>query len=403
MNIPLPPTPVMSTRRVTLLGALLVAIGPISMALYTPAMPELVRAFDTTDGAVKMSLTVYFAGLALAQLVWGPLSDGFGRRPVTLVCMGIYLAASVLALHAPNIETLIFARFFQGIGAAVGMAIPRAIVRDLFTNDDSTRILNIIGMILAVGPAFSPFLGGLTLEMFGWHAIFILMVLMGCVISWASVFSLRETVSRDLSRIKPAALGRSYRSLLSSHHFMLTSLVTACAVGAVYTQATILPFVLMDRVGLSPAAFGIGMLMQSGMFFLGTLAVRLALPRVGTGGLTPIGLGFVAASACLLALLLRVSDTTFFNVMGPIGLHAFGIAFIMPSMLTASMARFPHIAGAASALTGFMQMSGGLLCGSLAALFLDPVQALSTIIPLMGLAAVLAWLLWHHLSAAEGS
>jgi DHA1 family bicyclomycin/chloramphenicol resistance-like MFS transporter len=401
MNAPVPPAPVMSVRRVTLIGALLIAVGPISMALYTPAMPEIALAFATSDAAVKMTLTVYFAGFAFAQLVCGPLSDGFGRRPVTLGFMGVYLTASLIALYSPNIETLILARFLQGIGAAVGMSISRAIVRDLFTSDASARIMNFMGMILAVGPALSPAIGGLTMQLFGWHAIFILMVLLGVAIVWVTLFSLRETVVRDLSRIRPRALVRSYRILLSSPYFMLTSLVAACTVGALYTQATILPFIMMETVGLSPAAFGFGMLMQSGLFFLGTLGVRLILPRLGAYRIVPIGLAFVAAGSVLLAVLLRLQDASFLGVMGPIGVFAFGIAFVMPAMLTASMAPFPRVAGAASSLTGFMQMGAGLLGGSICALFTDPVRALATVVPTMGLIAIVSWLLWRRLPDPE--
>ena len=124
------PAPLMSERRVSLIGAILAAIGPVSMALFTPAMPEIVHAFGTTEVAVKMTLSLYFAGFAFAQLVCGPLSDGFGRKPVIVAFMAIYLVASLAALVAPDIESLIAARFLQGVGAAAGVAISRAIVRD---------------------------------------------------------------------------------------------------------------------------------------------------------------------------------------------------------------------------------------------------------------------------------
>src|SRR5690554_588624 len=120
------PRPVMSERRVALIGALLVAIGPISMALFTPAMPELVHAFGTTEAAVKLTLSLYFAGFAVMQLVCGPLADAFGRKPITLIFMVLYLAATMLALFAPNIETLVVARMLQGCGGAVGVVISRA-------------------------------------------------------------------------------------------------------------------------------------------------------------------------------------------------------------------------------------------------------------------------------------
>src|SRR5690606_36087650 len=125
--------PVMSERRASLICALIVMIGPISMALYTPAMPRLVEAFGTTEAMVKLTLSLYFAGFAVTQIVCGPLSDGFGRKPVTFAFMAIYLVASIAAVFAPTIEVLIAARFFQGVGAAVGTTVSRALVRDLFT------------------------------------------------------------------------------------------------------------------------------------------------------------------------------------------------------------------------------------------------------------------------------
>src|SRR5690606_27992445 len=141
-----PVEPLMSERRVSIIGGLIVAIGPISLALFTPAMPEIAHAFGTSEGAVKLTLSLYFAGFAFAQLFCGPLSDGFGRKPVTFAFMAIYLVASLIALLAPSIEVLIAARFLQGVGAAVGVAISRAIVRDLFTHERSARIMNLIGI-----------------------------------------------------------------------------------------------------------------------------------------------------------------------------------------------------------------------------------------------------------------
>lgn len=389
--------PVMTERRVTLLGALLVAVGPISMALYTPAMPEIVRAFGTTDAAVKLTLSLYFAGFAFAQLFCGPLSDGFGRRPITIAFMVIYLAASVAALLSPSIEILIAARFMQGIGAAVGMAISRAIVRDLFTHESSARIMSTIGMVLAVGPAFSPAIGGITMQLFGWHAIFVLMAAFGVAIVLAVVFSVKETVARDLSRIRPRAILRSYGSLLSSPYFLSTSMIMGGSVGALYTLATVLPFILIDRVGLTPVEFGLGMLMQSGSYFIGSLVARLMMGRFGSTALVPIGVGFIATGSIALCILMHVMEPTFWNVMGPVGLYAFGIAFIMPAISTASLAPFPHIAGAASSLSGFFQMSAGLVGSVVIAAFGDPVVAISIVIPAMGFVTFVCWAIWRSL------
>ena len=397
MPAPVQPAPVMSERRVMLIGALLVAIGPVSMALYTPAMPEIVRAFGTTEAAVKLTLSLYFAGFALAQLVCGPLSDGFGRRPITIAFMGIYLAASVMALLSPNIHVLIAARFLQGVGAAVGVAMSRALVRDLFTHERSARIMNMIGMILAIGPAFSPVIGGVTMELFGWHAIFLLMVFAGCGIVAIALFAMRETVTRDLSRIRPAAILRSYATLFGSRYFMLSSLIMGGTVGTLYTLATMLPFVLIERAGLTETQFGLSMLMQSGSYFLGSVAVRFIMPKLGSRRLVPIGLALVVAGSTGLAVFLRIAEPTFLTVMAPIAFIAAGVAFVTPATTTASLAPFPHIAGAAAALAGFMQMGSGLVGSFAVVLVGDPVVAMSTVIPVMGLLALACWLAFRRL------
>ena len=388
--------PVMSERRVSIIGAMLVAIGPVSMALFTPAMPEIVHAFGTTEAAVKMTLSLYFAGFAMAQLICGPLSDGLGRKPVVHVFMGIYLLASVMALLAPDIETLIAARFLQGVGAAVGWSVARAVVRDLFTSDRSARIMNLMGLILGIGPAMSPTIGGVIMEVAGWHAIFVGMLIAAATIMLCVQFWMVETVRRDLSLVSPSALVRSYVTILSNRYFVLASIVLGGSVGAIYTQATVLPFILMDRVGLSPSEFGVGMLMQSGFFFLGSLVVRRLLGRVGALRLILPGMVLVAVGSAALAVGLQLFPPTFLSVMGPVAVHAFGIAFVMPAITTAVLAPFPRIAGAASSMSGFFQMGSGLLGGVACALVGDPVVGMATVVPAMGLIALLAWLAWRR-------
>lgn len=387
----------MSERRVGLIGALMVSVGPVSMALYTPAMPEIVHAFGSTEAAVKLSLSLYFAGFALSQLVCGPLSDGFGRKPVVLGFMTIYLIASLVALVAPSVEILIAARFFQGVGSAVGVAISRALIRDLFHDDRAARIMNLQAIVLAVGPAFSPTIGGLIMIAAGWHAIFLAMVALGVVVVLVVQFGLRETVLRDTSRIRPAALAKSYATLFGSPYFVLCGLVITGTVGSLYTLATVLPFLLMDRVGLTATEFGLGMLLQSGSFFAGSLVVRRFLQIMPAPRLVPFGLSCVAVACVLLAVLLHVAPPSVLSIMGPVGLFAFGIAFIMPAMMVASIAPFPHIAGAASSISGFMQMGGGLVGGTAAALIGEPVTAAATVIPVMGFTAILSWLIWRLL------
>lgn len=388
---------VMSARRVSVIGGLLAAIGPVSMSLYTPAMPEIVHAFGTTEAAVKMSLSLYFAGFAFAQLVCGPISDGLGRRPITIAFMAIYTASSFLAVFAPNIETLIVARLLQGVGAAAGIAMARAIVRDLFQHEESARILNLIGIILSLGPALSPTLGGLIMEFFGWHMIFVAMAAAGLAIAAVAIFAMRETVTRDPSRMRPAALLASYRTLLTSRAFMTASLCNAGGPGALYALATILPFVMMTRVGLTPTQFGLSMLMQSLSFLAGSLMLRGLMRRYKSDALVPVGLCLIGIGSLSLCILNQIYAPNFYTVMVPVAFYACGIGFVVSPMTTAAMAPFPKIAGAASALFGFLQMGMGLVGGTVAAMIGDPLMALITVIPCLGVMAIVSWLIWNYL------
>ena len=388
-------TPLMSERKVSLIGALLVAIGPVSMAIYTPVMPEVVRIFESTESVVKLSLTLYFAGFACSQLIAGPVSDALGRRPVIVAFMLIYCLASAVALFAPSIWVLVGARFFQGVGASAGVAISRAIVRDLFKGEQSSRIMNLIGLILSLGPALAPTLGGFSASVAGWRSVFVLMMLFGLVVITVAVVSLRETVVPDRSRLNLRALVGSYAMLLGNAHFMTTAMVMAGALGALYAQATFLPFILMTDLGLSPTQFGFGMLMQSGSFIAASLVIRVLMRHIGAYRLVPAGLAFILMGSAGTATLL-IWPASFLHVMIPVGLYSFGIAFVLPAMSTAALAPFGRHAGAASSLMGFLQMGFGLLMGTIGALMEDAVVAMGVLIPMMGVTASIAYVIYRR-------
>ncbi|AXS38838.1 multidrug effflux MFS transporter [Breoghania sp. L-A4] len=377
-------TPLMSHRRTSIIGAALVAIGPITMALYTPAMPVLADVFGTSVSMIKLTLTAYFLGFAVTQLVCGPLSDAFGRRPVTLAFLTLYLIASALAAFAPTIEWMLAARGLQGVGAAVGIAVSRAIVRDQYTGQTSARIMNTIAMMLALGPALSPTIGGLTLELFGWREIFLFMILYGVVLAAAVIFWLPETnVHIDRGRIRPSRLITNYTIVLQDPRFLRPTLLVGCTLGSIYSMATIIPFVIIDHVGLSPAQFGFGMMIQSASFITGTIVTARLLAKLDAQRLMPIGVAGMLLAACATAVLLGGWEPTFLSVMGPIGMFAFSLALVLPFCTTSALESFPTMAGAASALMGFIQFGGGFLGSMAAAAVGNPVLAMATVIPAM--------------------
>jgi DHA1 family purine ribonucleoside efflux pump-like MFS transporter/DHA1 family bicyclomycin/chloramphenicol resistance-like MFS transporter len=381
----------MSERRTSVLGALLATLGPISMSIYTPAIPELVAAFQTSESAIKMTLSLYFAGFSVAQLLAGPLSDAFGRRTATLVFVGIYVIGSLLAAFAPDIAWLLAGRLVQGIGASVGITVARAIVRDQFTGTDASRIMNLIGIMIAIGPAIAPTVGGLALAAFGWQSVFFILIGFGSLICLSVLVFMRETSVPDRRRVLPRPLISAYGELSRESRFVSASLVLGGSIGALYAQATLLPFILIKVVGLSPTAFGLGMLMQSGSYFLGSVCLRYAAPRLGGDRSVRTGLALLGLAGMMIALSVGFVTPSYLSIMGPIAFLAFGVAFLTPQMTTSALYPFPHIAGSASAMMGFIQMGGGFAGGIAASLTGMPLIAFGTVIPAMTVISIASY------------
>jgi Bcr/CflA subfamily drug resistance transporter len=388
----------MSERRTSILGALLATIGPISMSIYTPAMPELVAAFSTTEAAIKMTLSLYFGGFSVAQLISGPMSDAFGRRRAALAFVGIYILGSLFAAFAPSIEWLLAGRLIQGIGASVGITVARAIVRDQFVGVEASRIMNLIGIMLAIGPAMAPTIGGLALAAFGWQSVFFLLIGFGSLLGLMVIAFMRETSQPDPRRALPGPLLAAYGELLRNRYFVAASVTLGGSIGALYAQATLLPFILIKVVGLSPTAFGMGMLLQSGSYFLGSVVLRFAAPVLGGDRSVRAGLGLVLLGGLMIAASVEFVTPSYLSIMVPVAFLAFGLAFLTPHMTTAALYPFPRIAGSASAMMGFIQMGGGFLGGVAAASLGQPLAAFGTVIPTMTIIAVAGYLAFLHFS-----
>lgn len=383
---PTPAAPLMSVTAAAAIGATMVVVGPISFASFTPAMPTLVTAFGTSSAMVKLTLTIFFLGYAFSQLFCGPLSDAYGRRPVAIGFFGVYLLGSAMAVVAPTILWLIVARALQGIGCAAGIAISRAIVRDQFTGQASARVMTLIGTMLAVGPAVAPSIGGLLLGLSGWHAIFLAMAGYGVLLVVLLVFFVPETNRfPDPALSRPSRMIKAYGELMRHRAFMRAGLVMGFGVGGIYTLASILPFVLIGEVGLTAPQFGLAMVLQTGFFMLGSIVTGRLLDRVGAARLVTVGTAILLSGAFAMALSTHILAPSVASVMLPVGIWAFAAAFLIPGCTTAALADFPHMAGAAAALTGFLQIGGGFLGSSVSVLFASPLVALTVLVPAMGL------------------
>lgn len=384
-EVSLPPK--MSELRTAVICALFVAIGPMSLALYTPALPALVSVFGTTASVMKLTVTVYFLGFALALLVAGPFADAFGRRPVLIVFFSVYLIGSLVAALSPSVHGLLAGRVLQGVGAAAGITASRALVRDLFTGQAAARIMNLVGLMVGIAPAASPMLGGILLG-FGWHTIFAAMVVYGALVL-VLAFMLDEThPGPDRSHIHPRNIAHNYRVLLGNRGFLHSGLLTSMVQGGLYTMPALMPFALIDRVGLSPVQYGLAMALGAASYMAGALLTGRLLRRFDALKLINVGVVLVALAGVCFAVGLRVLPITFWTVWGPSALWTFGLTFVTPGATMRALQGFPRIAGSASAMLSFLQFGGGLVASAIAALLLsDAMAGLRTLLPIMALLA----------------
>ena len=385
---------VMSELRASLICALLAAVGPIALSIFAPALPAIAIALGAPMGQAQLTISLFFAGFAVAQLVCGPLSDGLGRKPVLLAFLGLFTFGGFLAAFAQTIEVMIAARIAQGLGAAVGIALSRAIVRDLFEGARGARVQSSVSIVLAIGPTVAPYIGGLLMTFADWRAIFYFLGAVGAGTMAIVVVCLRETVPFDLSRIHLRRVFASYGAVLRQPKFLLPSLIIAGTSGTVYAQAPILPFVMIDQIGLSAGEFGVAMLMQPIAFILGSIVVRQAVASINDKRMTAFGLVFLLACALALPVTHLFVPPSYWSVMLPIAVWGWGVAFILPIMTTAALEAFPTNSGAAAAMLGFLQMGSGLVGGLVAGQFSDPSQALFFITPAMLAVALVSWVIW---------
>jgi DHA1 family bicyclomycin/chloramphenicol resistance-like MFS transporter len=349
---------------VAILLTAMVALGPLSTDLYLPSLPTIGAAFGADTATVQLTLSVFLAGFAVSQLIYGPLSDRFGRRPMILGGIVLYFLASLACAYAPSIEVLILARFGQALGACVGPVLGRAAVRDIYGRERAARMLSYMGMVMALAPAVGPILGGIVEVHFGWRANFLALAAFGLTMLVATLVILPETnqwKSRDATR--PGRLVANYLGLLRHRSYIGYVLVVACAYSGIFSFISGSSFVLIGLLGLSPDVYGfcfaaivVGYMV--GAFLSGRFTVALGLERMVQLGTTMQVLGGLAGVALYAAGIVTVS-----SIVGPVVVFMIGTGLAMPNAQAGAIGPFPRMAGSASALLGFFQMGLAALVG----------------------------------------
>jgi MFS transporter, DHA1 family, multidrug resistance protein len=352
---------------VVILGAL-TAIGSLSIDMYLPALPALTRELGSTASQVQLTITACMLGLAVGQLVLGPLSDRFGRRPPLLAGMALFAGASALCALAPSVPVLIACRLLQGLAGGAGIVIARAVVRDLHGGAAAARTFSALMLVTGLAPILGPLFGSGMLEATSWRGIFIATAGVGAVLLVLCALGLRESLPAARRReggISEA--GRAFGALLGDRVFLGYALAVGMTSGAILAYVSGSTFVLQDLYGASPQLFGaLFGLNACGLVTASQLNGRL-VGRFGSRTLLRGGLlGGLAAGLVLLVA-----------VAGGLGLWAVvlglfvlmsSVGFVMPNAMALALAEHPHIAGSGSALLGLFQFGVGAAAAPLVGL-----------------------------------
>ncbi len=335
--------------------------GTLAMHMFVPALPEAARTLGASTAAMQMTISVYILGLAVGQLVYGPLSDGLGRRPMLMLGLALYTAAGLAAALASSVQILVAARLFQALGGCAGLALGRAIVRDRAQADEAVRDLALLNLMMMVGPGLAPLLGsGLTVA-FGWRSIFLLLAALGGVTLLFTWRLLPET-SRPTGNLSVAALVRDYALLLRSPRFMGFALGGGCATTSIYAFIAAAPFILSSQLHrpLHEVGLYLGLLMVG--MALGNALTRQLIRRVSIDRLLIAANVVSMASALALLVVTLIGALTVADVMGPMFLFALGAGASSPAALTKALGVESKLIGSAAGLYGFTQMAVGALC-----------------------------------------
>jgi MFS transporter, DHA1 family, multidrug resistance protein len=383
-------------RHAIVLG-LVSAIGPFAIDMYLPALPEIGHSLQADTAQVQRSLTVFFLALGVCQLLYGPLSDRFGRKPPLYFGLALFIAGSIGCALAPDIQTLIVLRFIAGVGACACTVIPRAVVRDLHTGVEATRLTSLLMLVFSVSPILAPLAGSLVIAVASWRWIFWTVSALG-VLGIALLASQLEE-SRPTSARTASTLGgvlATYWTLLRDRHFMALTLIGAFGMSAFFAYLGNSSFLLIGHYGVTPMQYGFLFSINAAAFigtaqFNGRLCARYGLVRVVQVGVA----GFASIALGLWALFAFGVDRL--DVLSVLVFCSFGwLGLVVPTTAVLALETHGEIAGTASALLGTTQMVIGAVVMGVLSLFIDgtPMPMVSGI---GGCALVTGLLTWFTL------
>jgi DHA1 family bicyclomycin/chloramphenicol resistance-like MFS transporter len=362
----------MSPTLIVVTLSLLLGLQPITTDLYLPALPALTSGFGASMPQAQLTLTGLLLAFGVSQLVWGPLSDRFGRRPILLIGLVIFVAASIGSALATSMELLISWRIAQGAAMGAGVMCARAIVRDLYEPADGARIMSKGLTGLGVIACASAPLGGLLSDLFSWRAALSVLAVFGAITLTMIAWRFEETLpTAKRQPLRPSALLSSWVSILRHPTFWAYALLAATSYGGLFTFLAASSFVFIQVLGVSKTVYGLLMFSMAVSYISGTFVCRRLLPRFGVRRTVAIAGACTLLAGTSMGVLALLGVQNVWAIMVPFYLFMLGHGVHQPCGQSGAVGPFPRAAGAASALSGFLMMvtaffMGGWLGKSLA-------------------------------------
>lgn len=382
---------------------LLVALGPLTIDMYLPALPQIADDYSVSSSVVQLTLTGTLAGLALGQLIIGPLSDSLGRRRPLMAGIVLHMLASLVCLVAPNIVVLGIARGLQGVGAAATMVVALAIVGDLFTDSTAATVMSRLMLVLGVAPVIAPSLGAAVLLRFSWHWVFaVLVVLAGLLLLLASL-ALPETLQVSHRRpLRIRGILGTYGELLRDRRFVILVLVAALGMSGLFAYIAGASFVLQGRHGLDQQAFalvfGAGAVALIGATQFNVVMLRRFTPQT----ITVWALGASVLAGVVFVALAATGVGGIYAFVLPVWAILAAMGFVIPNAPAVALSRHPDAAGTAAALLGAGQFGLGAAVAPLVGVLGNDELALAAVMTAGSVVALLALLAVGSTTSVEG-
>jgi DHA1 family bicyclomycin/chloramphenicol resistance-like MFS transporter len=370
----------------TLVLGALTALPPFSTDTSLPAMPAMADGLGTSQGAIQLTLSAYFFGGALGQVVIGPLADRFGRKPVLMLGLLVYVVASLGCAFAGSVEMLMVMRFLQGSTTATGRILPRAIARDMFDREEGARLLSYMMVVGGIGPIVAPILGGHLSGWFGWQAVFVYMTGYGVLAMILSALWLRESLPAEHRiPLHPPIMARNFLMILTDRTFLSYGACVVCTQAGLFAFLSGSSSALIRFMGETPQQFGFdfAMVMVGGIVF-NAIAGRL-VGRLGLDRLLAAGAVLAAVAGLFMAALGWGGIDRVWAIVAPMCAYMAAYALVVPTATAGALSPFPRLAGTAASFLGFLQTVFSAAVTMVLGLIDDTTQiAMVTAVALMG-------------------